>query len=135
MARDHLFHAPRAGARARTDDGTSTWTAARAGAVRTNVDWAGLRQRMRGTLLRPGDPGFEDARKLFNPLNDDHVPAAVAQCESVSDVREAVLAAANRVPWPPAAAGTPMSATPRRTAASPSTCGACRPCTSSRTAP
>ncbi|MFI1200692.1 FAD-dependent oxidoreductase [Streptomyces sp. NPDC020883] len=85
MARDSLFHAPGA---------ASLGTDAR----RTKVDWDGLRQRMRGTLLRPKDPGFEDARKLFNPLNDDHVPAAVAQCESVADVRESVLAAANRVP-------------------------------------
>ncbi|MFG2291116.1 FAD-binding oxidoreductase [Streptomyces sp. NPDC048595] len=98
MARNHLFHAPRAGTQARKAEETTTWTAARTAAVAANVDWAGLRQRMRGALLRPGDPGFEDARKLFNPLNDDRVPAAVAQCESVSDVREAVLTAAHRVP-------------------------------------
>ena len=53
---------------------------------------------MEGALLRPGDAGFENARKLFNPLNDDRVPAAVAQCASVADVREGVLAAAHRVP-------------------------------------
>ena len=98
MARDSLFHARRAGNRPRTSEQTSSRTAARAAGVEANVDWSGLRQRMRGALLRPGDPGFEDARKLFNPLNDDHVPAAVAQCESVADVREGVLAAANRVP-------------------------------------
>ncbi|MEU5211732.1 FAD-dependent oxidoreductase [Streptomyces sp. NPDC020742] len=69
-----------------------------AGPGATEVDWDGLRARMRGPLLRPGDPAFDDARKLFNPLNDDHVPAAVAQCASVEDVREGVLAAANRVP-------------------------------------
>lgn len=85
MARESVFHAPRTGQPA-PDIGS------------TKVDWDGLRQRMRGSLLRPGDPGFEDARKLFNPLNDDHVPAAVAQCESAADVREAVLTAANRVP-------------------------------------
>ncbi|MDT0345735.1 FAD-dependent oxidoreductase [Streptomyces litchfieldiae] len=53
---------------------------------------------MRGDLLRPGDGGFDMARELFNPLTDDRVPAAVARCASVSDVREAVLAAGGRVP-------------------------------------
>ncbi|MFC8224643.1 FAD-binding oxidoreductase [Streptomyces sp. NPDC057287] len=62
------------------------------------MDWDALGRKLRGTLLRPGSPGFEDARKLFNPLNDDHVPAAVAQCESPSDVSEAVRAGAGRVP-------------------------------------
>ncbi|MGW1377531.1 FAD-binding oxidoreductase [Streptomyces sp. NPDC002446] len=98
MARDRLFHAPRVGTHARTDEKTSTWTAARTDGARADVDWASLAQRMQGALLRPGDPGFDDARKLFNPLNDDQVPAAVAQCESTADVREAVLAAAHRVP-------------------------------------
>ncbi|MGW8554829.1 FAD-binding oxidoreductase [Streptomyces tubercidicus] len=80
MARDPRFHA------------------SGATALRNNVDWDGLRRRMRGVLLRPGDVGFDSARKLFNPLNDDRVPAAVAQCVSAADVREAVLAAAHRVP-------------------------------------
>ncbi|TYK51573.1 FAD-binding oxidoreductase [Actinomadura decatromicini] len=64
----------------------------------TGVDWDALRRRMRGKLLRPGDPGFDDARKLFNTLTDDHIPAAVAQCATVNDVREAVSAARNRIP-------------------------------------
>lgn len=85
MARESLFHASGA-ARPATDSRSD------------QVDWEGLRRALRGPLLRPGNPGFEDARKLFNPLNDDRVPAAVAQCESVSDVSEAVRAAANRVP-------------------------------------
>ncbi|REK84709.1 FAD-binding oxidoreductase [Streptomyces inhibens] len=89
MARDSLFHAPRAGTQARTGEETPSAAA---------VDWDELRRRMRGALLRPGNPGFDDARKLFNPLNDDHIPAAVAQCASVADVSEAVLAAGNRVP-------------------------------------
>jgi hypothetical protein len=64
----------------------------------TEVDWEALRRRMRGRLLLLGDPGFDDARKLFNTLTDDHIPAAVAQCETATDVREAVLAARNRIP-------------------------------------
>ncbi|GAA4339958.1 FAD-binding oxidoreductase [Streptomyces venetus] len=93
MARNRLFHAPTVGTEGRAAHAASS--AAHRGA---KVDWDRLRQRMRGALLRPGDPGFEDARKVFNPLNDDHVPVAVAQCESTSDVREAVRAAANHVP-------------------------------------
>ncbi|MEU9123165.1 FAD-binding oxidoreductase [Streptomyces sp. NPDC048506] len=84
MARAPLFHAPRESSTA-------------VGPFKAKVDWDGLRRGLQGTLLRPGDPGFEDARKLFNPLNDNHVPAAVAQCESAEDVRACVLAAANRV--------------------------------------
>ncbi|MFE1172844.1 FAD-binding oxidoreductase [Streptomyces sp. NPDC058773] len=94
MARDPRFHASGAGTGARGSPRTGGSTAV----VRNNVDWDGLRRRMHGPLLRPGDAGFEDARKLFNPLNDDRVPAAVAQCDSAADVREAVLAAAHRVP-------------------------------------
>ncbi|MFI9354840.1 FAD-binding oxidoreductase [Streptomyces lydicus] len=85
MARAPLFHASREAPPA-------------VGPFKAKVDWDDLRHRLHGALLRPGDPGFEDARKLFNPLNDDHIPAAVAQCESAEDVREGVLAAANRVP-------------------------------------
>lgn len=119
MARDSLFHARRAGNRPRTSEQTSSRTAARAAGIKANVDWTGLRQRMRGALLRPGDPGFEDARKLFNPLNDDHVPAAVAQCESVADVREGCWPPRTVFRWLPAVAAIPMSVTRRRTGSHP----------------
>ncbi|MER6307040.1 FAD-dependent oxidoreductase [Streptomyces sp. NPDC001657] len=85
MARAPLSHAPRE-------------TSAAVAPFKAKVDWDGLRERMQGPLLRPGNPGFDDARKLFNPLNDDHIPAAVAQCESAEDVRQGVLAAASRAP-------------------------------------
>lgn len=98
MARDPLFHASGTGTGARGGTGSSPRAGGRTATVSNNVDWDGLRRRMQGVLLRPGDAGFENARKLFNPLNDDRVPAAVAQCASVADVREAVLAAAHRVP-------------------------------------
>ncbi|WP_432758636.1 FAD-binding oxidoreductase [Streptomyces lydicamycinicus] len=98
MARDPLFHASGTGTGAHGGEGSSPGTGGRTATVRNNVDWDGLRRRLEGVLLRPGDAGFDSARKLFNPLNDDRVPAAVAQCASVADVREAVLAAAHRVP-------------------------------------
>ncbi|MFF1542341.1 FAD-binding oxidoreductase [Streptomyces sp. NPDC058291] len=85
MARESTFHPSRA-AQPTTDSSGA------------QVDWQDLSRRLHGALLRPGNPGFEDARKLFNPLHDDHVPAAVVQCESALDVSNAVLVAANRVP-------------------------------------
>lgn len=101
MARDPVFHAPGPGSRARTGEhapsGNGTPPGAPPPVAEPGVDWEGLRRRLRGALLRPGDPGFEDARKLFNPLNDDHVPAAVAQVAATEDVGEAVRAAAGRV--------------------------------------
>ncbi|MFF3897286.1 FAD-dependent oxidoreductase [Streptomyces sp. NPDC001812] len=100
MARDSGFHAPRAGSSAPTSAETPSWDGAPAAGSYdpAAVDWEGLRGRLEGTLLRPDDVGFDDARKGFNPLHDDHVPAAVAQCASAADVAEAVVAAGGRVP-------------------------------------
>ncbi|WP_431987163.1 FAD-binding oxidoreductase [Streptomyces griseoflavus] len=99
MARGPVFHAPRAGSPAPAHAATSSDGAP---ADRRHdpaaVDWEGLRGRLEGTLLRPDDVGFDDARKGFNPLHDDRVPAAVAQCASAADVAEAVVAAGGRVP-------------------------------------
>jgi FAD/FMN-containing dehydrogenase len=38
-----------------------------------------------GTLLAPGEPAFEDARRVFNGLID-RVPALIAQCTSTRDI-------------------------------------------------
>src|SRR3954468_22227822 len=42
-----------------------------------------------GMVMRPGDPGFDDARKVFNGLIDSS-PALIARCTSTSDVAAAV---------------------------------------------
>jgi FAD/FMN-containing dehydrogenase len=42
-----------------------------------------------GTVMRPGDAGFDDARKVFNGLVDSS-PAVIARCTSTSDVAAAV---------------------------------------------
>src|SRR3954454_14045564 len=42
-----------------------------------------------GTIMRPGDAGFDDARRVFNGLIDSS-PALIARCTSTSDVAAAV---------------------------------------------
>ena len=42
-----------------------------------------------GTIMRPGEPGFDEARKVFNGLVDSS-PAVIARCTSTSDVAAAV---------------------------------------------
>lgn len=44
---------------------------------------------MRGAILRPGDPGYDDHRQSFNGMFDRR-PAAIALVESVEDVQEAL---------------------------------------------
>lgn len=52
----------------------------------------GLRQQLAGTLLQPGDSGYEDARQVWNGMVDLH-PRAIARAGSVEDIGT-VLAAA-----------------------------------------
>jgi FAD binding domain/Berberine and berberine like len=48
-----------------------------------------LAARFAGQLLREGDEGYDDARKLWNGCFDRH-PALIARCTSVADVQAAV---------------------------------------------
>src|SRR5215475_5502736 len=48
-----------------------------------------LRANLRGSLLRPGDAGYDEARKVWNG-NIDKRPALIARCAGVSDVINAV---------------------------------------------
>lgn len=45
--------------------------------------------RLRGPLIRPGDPEYESARRVWNGLIDRR-PARVARCTGTADVAEAV---------------------------------------------
>ncbi|MFD7282271.1 FAD-binding oxidoreductase [Streptomyces sp. NPDC059862] len=45
--------------------------------------------RLRGQLIRPGDPGYEPARELWNGMIDRR-PALVARCDGDEDVAAAV---------------------------------------------
>jgi FAD/FMN-containing dehydrogenase len=44
---------------------------------------------LRGPLLRPGDGGYDEARKVWNGMIDRH-PALIARCAGVADVMTAV---------------------------------------------
>jgi FAD/FMN-containing dehydrogenase len=56
---------------------------------------AELRAALRGELLSAGQPGYDGARRLWNPAFD-HRPALIARCAGAADVRQAVsFAAAN----------------------------------------
>jgi FAD/FMN-containing dehydrogenase len=50
---------------------------------------AGLSERTRGPVLTPGDPGYDDARSIWNALIDRH-PALIVQCSGAADVVDAV---------------------------------------------
>jgi FAD/FMN-containing dehydrogenase len=49
------------------------------------LDIAGLQDGFRGELLRPEDPGYEDACKVWNG-SIDRYPALIARCAGVADV-------------------------------------------------
>ena len=48
-----------------------------------------LRARLRGPLLRPGDPGYDEARAIWNGMIDRR-PALIARCLGVADVVAAI---------------------------------------------
>src|ERR1700747_1935584 len=60
--------------------------------VETRLDaeaLAGLRAAVRGESLTPGDPGYDEARSLWNALIDRR-PALIVQCTGAADVVDAV---------------------------------------------
>jgi FAD/FMN-containing dehydrogenase len=61
-------------------------------AVETQLDaqaLGGLRETLRGSALTPGDPGYDDARSIWNALIDRR-PALIVQCSGAADVVDAV---------------------------------------------
>jgi len=54
-----------------------------------DTDIQGLKARLRGPLIEPGDPGYDDARKIYNAMIDRR-PALIARCADVADVMAAV---------------------------------------------
>jgi hypothetical protein len=49
----------------------------------------GFATALRGELIGPGDPGYDDARAVYNAMIDKH-PALIARCANVADVIAAV---------------------------------------------
>ena len=49
----------------------------------------GFVEGVRGAVLRPGDPGYDDARAIWNGLIDRR-PALIVQCTGAADVVDAV---------------------------------------------
>ena len=48
-----------------------------------------LTAKLRGTLLRPGDSGYDETRRVWNGMIDKR-PAAIVRCASAADVMSAV---------------------------------------------
>jgi FAD/FMN-containing dehydrogenase len=72
------------------------------GAAQAPIDFPTLARKLSGRLITPDQPGYDLARRSFNPLFDKRTPAAIAQCQHIEDVQACVSAAA--------AAGTPIAA-------------------------
>src|SRR5215510_8096936 len=61
--------------------------------VRSDVER--LRTRFRGALLRPGEEGYDEARRVWNGAIDRR-PALIARCAGADDVAEALRFARER---------------------------------------
>ncbi len=58
----------------------------------SEIDPAALkkyRTKLKGQLILPGDPGYDSARRIWNPRYDKH-PAMVARCASTEDVLRSI---------------------------------------------
>ncbi len=53
------------------------------------LDVGALRDRVAGAVLTPSDPGYDEARSLWNGVIDRR-PAVIARCRTEDDVREAI---------------------------------------------
>jgi FAD/FMN-containing dehydrogenase len=56
----------------------------------SSPQWDTLAAKLKGRLVRRGQPGYHRARELFNPRFDATLPPAVAYCASAGDVRTAL---------------------------------------------
>jgi FAD/FMN-containing dehydrogenase len=54
-------------------------------AATTTAPYAELAAAVRGELIMPGDPGYDQARAVYNAMIDKY-PAAIARCHDTADV-------------------------------------------------
>ena len=59
-------------------------------------DWSALRHSLRGTLVRPGDAGYAQAKLVYDLRFEGASPQAVAYCASASDVQRVLDFCARR---------------------------------------
>jgi FAD/FMN-containing dehydrogenase len=62
------------------------------GGTKTEIDVSHVEElasKLRGTLIKPGDTGYDEARTIWNAMIDRR-PALIVQCAGVADVRHAV---------------------------------------------
>jgi FAD/FMN-containing dehydrogenase len=64
-------------------------------AILEEAEVENFQTRLRGKLLRPGDDGYDDARKVWNGMID-RKPALIARCTGTADVMAAVSFARER---------------------------------------
>jgi FAD/FMN-containing dehydrogenase len=50
---------------------------------------AALRRQVQGTVIAPGDPAYDQARRVWNGLIDKH-PALILRCQQVADVQAGI---------------------------------------------
>src|ERR1041385_2508658 len=48
-----------------------------------------LRESVRGSVVEPDDPGYQQARRLYNGMIEKR-PALIVRCRDVADVRAAI---------------------------------------------
>ena len=72
-----------------TDEGRRMATEERAGVDLDQEAVRALAASLRGQLIRPADPAYDDARRIWNGMIDRY-PALIARCTGVADVIAAV---------------------------------------------
>src|SRR6516225_3714428 len=87
-----------AASEASSQPGSTDLRAVKLSGAETTIEGAAvrdLRASLSGTLLAPGDEGYEAARRVWNGMIDKH-PALIARCADTADVVRAVAFARER---------------------------------------
>src|SRR5436190_21176208 len=56
----------------------------------TDAQWQAFAATLDGTLVRPGDPAYAVAHRLFDPRFDGVHPQGVVRCASEADIQRAI---------------------------------------------